>query len=596
MIVAVMMVRNEEDIIENILRYNALFVDHFVVENNFSTDGTEEIIRDLINEGMQITLINDEDVNCKYYQDVQTTKLIRYAFDELNADVVIPLDADECLTFTDHSQSIKLMKEYLAKIDQNHFIYAQWRLYMPTSDSAPKSNPILEITDCIEDEEIKLIFYKVIIPRSVYLENPDMSIAKGNHHLIDCTAAGVIDDNLRIAHFPFRSDEQMMGKSIIKWWDRMSIPNWVHGLSYQHEMVFNRIVSGKINPGELADYTMQQYTHMEDSPRDHLESYPLIIEDFIKEKVLSKYREDQKSLVAKLASAGRINSLRMADAEKRIQEDNEQIRQLKDAYLTLQNENEAIIENSRACCQQLEEANDRLNKILNSKYYRIGRRISSLSIQRKAEFYSIDRIAIEKKANNYKIVIVGWYFNVNGKKPEYRLSANQLQRKFSLVIIERKDVVKAYRNYQVKDEIGFQIEAEAKEQHLIDIQLDADGHDLLRMNEEQIQRQLVEKSDISYFVDSCQRDSNDRGKICIRGWAISAEDKEVHIEVLKKGSNDPVEISIKRYCRQDLPFDEEKKKNAGFDITFDLKDERLENYFLVFTDSYGSAMRQIVCI
>ncbi|ENU81550.1 hypothetical protein F975_00158 [Acinetobacter sp. ANC 3789] len=50
------MVKNEEDIIENFIRWNMKFLDSLYIIDNNSTDGTVDIINQLISEGFNITL------------------------------------------------------------------------------------------------------------------------------------------------------------------------------------------------------------------------------------------------------------------------------------------------------------------------------------------------------------------------------------------------------------------------------------------------------------------------------------------------------------------------------------------------------------
>ena len=67
------MVKNEVDIIESFIRYNSKIVDEMIILDNGSTDDTVNVINNLINEGLSIALIHDED--SFYNQDVKMTKL-----------------------------------------------------------------------------------------------------------------------------------------------------------------------------------------------------------------------------------------------------------------------------------------------------------------------------------------------------------------------------------------------------------------------------------------------------------------------------------------------------------------------------------------
>jgi Glycosyl transferase family 2 len=91
-----MKVRDEEDVLDVNLRYHrAQGVDHFVVTDNGSTDGTPEILRRYEAEDV-LTLI--EEPSTEDFRDQAhwwVTRMARLAATELGADWVIHADADE---------------------------------------------------------------------------------------------------------------------------------------------------------------------------------------------------------------------------------------------------------------------------------------------------------------------------------------------------------------------------------------------------------------------------------------------------------------------------------------------------------------------
>jgi hypothetical protein len=91
-----MKVRDEEDVLDVNLRYHrAQGVDHFVVTDNGSTDGTPEILRRYEAEDV-LTLI--EEPSTEDFRDQAhwwVTRMARLAATELGADWVIYADADE---------------------------------------------------------------------------------------------------------------------------------------------------------------------------------------------------------------------------------------------------------------------------------------------------------------------------------------------------------------------------------------------------------------------------------------------------------------------------------------------------------------------
>jgi hypothetical protein len=89
-----MLVKDEADVIQHTLRHLLAEVDHVLVADNLSTDGTWEALEDLRADvgSSRLSLLRDEDP--AYYQSVKTTALAQTAL-ELGARWVIPCDADE---------------------------------------------------------------------------------------------------------------------------------------------------------------------------------------------------------------------------------------------------------------------------------------------------------------------------------------------------------------------------------------------------------------------------------------------------------------------------------------------------------------------
>ena len=92
-VVGIAMVRDEDDVIETVLRHMATQVDYLMVANNRSVDGTEETILALIDEGLPIALTQDDEVG--YMQSEKMTGLAHHANDWIGADWIVPFDADE---------------------------------------------------------------------------------------------------------------------------------------------------------------------------------------------------------------------------------------------------------------------------------------------------------------------------------------------------------------------------------------------------------------------------------------------------------------------------------------------------------------------
>lgn len=81
------MVRDEADIIEHTINNLLHHVDHIIVADNMSTDGTREIL-----ERLPVELLDDTEIG--YYQSIKTSELAQKALLQGHS-WVIPCDADE---------------------------------------------------------------------------------------------------------------------------------------------------------------------------------------------------------------------------------------------------------------------------------------------------------------------------------------------------------------------------------------------------------------------------------------------------------------------------------------------------------------------
>ena len=209
MITVIGMIKNAADIIETYIRANALVADNFVLLNNMCTDRTIDILNSLIREGYQIEIIDDNEP--AYNQSVKMTKLAKYAVEKYNSDIVIPIDDDEILV---GPSNIELNK-VLSMLPDDVVYQATWRVYVPTEDDdndicVPKRQKV-----CFSSKHKTL--GKAIIPGKI-CKLPGFMIAQGNHFVIADGEIKIIDlPELRMAHYPCRSEEQLKSKALVGW-------------------------------------------------------------------------------------------------------------------------------------------------------------------------------------------------------------------------------------------------------------------------------------------------------------------------------------------------------------------------------------------
>ena len=89
---AIMLVKDEADVLEHTIRHLHSQVDEIIVSDNNSTDGTRDLLEQLAGEGLVSTIYDDPDP--AYFQSAKTTWLAERAR-EFGMDWVLPVDADE---------------------------------------------------------------------------------------------------------------------------------------------------------------------------------------------------------------------------------------------------------------------------------------------------------------------------------------------------------------------------------------------------------------------------------------------------------------------------------------------------------------------
>lgn len=192
---AVSMVKNEVDIVEYSIR-NLVEqgVDHLVVADNASTDGTGELLHDLSME-LPLTVVTDHVV--EYYQSHKMTRLARYAC-AAGAAWVIPFDADECW----RAEGCGTVRNVLLAQPPEVGTVAGYYLHRVPhpSDDPAEPNPFLRVRHRVEAERVTKVAVRA---------HPLMRINAGNH---TARVAGKRVPGLVIHHVPYRTMEQARRK------------------------------------------------------------------------------------------------------------------------------------------------------------------------------------------------------------------------------------------------------------------------------------------------------------------------------------------------------------------------------------------------
>jgi len=236
--------RNECDILEAFVRHHTRFSDVFIVLHR-CIDNSEEILRSLATEGLPVQWRTDE--RLIHEQSVVMSELMREAFKD-GADWVLPLDADEFL----RGDVTSVLKE---QGSDSRVIRTPWKGYVPTSnDSAPETNVLKRITHRRSHEYPR--WYKMMIPKTT---DTTAGLCFGNHALIDTAGNRMphTDTSLVVAHFPVRSERQVMRKAFGGWLSYTADPTHASGGSFQWKALYEKMKSGHgPNTAELRQLAM----------------------------------------------------------------------------------------------------------------------------------------------------------------------------------------------------------------------------------------------------------------------------------------------------------------------------------------------------
>ncbi|MCC6932929.1 MAG: glycosyltransferase family 2 protein [Deltaproteobacteria bacterium] len=204
--VSISLVINEADIIEYFVRANLEYVDLMLIAVNPSADGTTEIIKKLIAEGLPIILW-ERPIN--YYDQISILSNLAWRIrDILNEATLVFLDADEII----RADSRAAFEQDVAAIPTGHIGLIPWKTFIPGESSSETKFRPQDWRECLKEEIAQ--YYKIVIPAATKLET-DHRIAHGAHHVVDK------NDNLLpcfncahayLAHLPARSQKQLRHK------------------------------------------------------------------------------------------------------------------------------------------------------------------------------------------------------------------------------------------------------------------------------------------------------------------------------------------------------------------------------------------------
>lgn len=230
-LVAVAIVKNEADIIEAFVRHTLAWVDHLLVFDHESTDGTREILGALQREGLPLTLYTDAALG--NLQQDRSNHLTRLAAQSFAADWILPLDADEILTGPGRAA----LEQILAGCDPTRPASLPLLNYFPTESDAQSGNPVLRLRYC---EATPARTRKVMVPRSLALD-VSVTAGKGSHSLqrgTETLAAQPLPDGYHLAHLALRSPQHQVLRVVLAELQKLSRGQAHAGLDVHYRLGF----------------------------------------------------------------------------------------------------------------------------------------------------------------------------------------------------------------------------------------------------------------------------------------------------------------------------------------------------------------------
>lgn len=263
-LVGMAMVRNEADIVESFVRYNLRLLDELVMVVHSSTDETLHIVEQLKHEGLPVIIHRNEEVGFDAKRWIN--KAAQEIFATRGADFLFMLDGDEFLKSTSRAY----LEDAISAIPMGTAAALRWESYVPMPIDLPTERNVIKRIQYRAAKEAKPI-YKVTLSKRFY-EDANLVVAVGNHSVMQAHDGKIIHVphvafcGATLAHFPVRTEAQLISKALIGVW-----ASWVDQGGVNKDMTINvhwqkfyreLMASGQISSERLRDIALD-YQHVQ---------------------------------------------------------------------------------------------------------------------------------------------------------------------------------------------------------------------------------------------------------------------------------------------------------------------------------------------
>jgi len=250
-IVMTLMVRDEADIVGAMLAHHrAQGIDHVVVTDNASGDGTLEVLREFERQGF-VTLWHDPEHRKQQWQVV--TRMARYASSELGADWVLNADADEFWV----AREAATVRDALSRIPADVDVFRTSVVNLTGAPARVGSGlRRLQLRDERSEATLRVSgipFHPT--PNAVHRGHPEISISQGNHR---AEAPGWEDAGVRpeleVLHLPWRSWRQYEHKVRVSGEAYLANPTLAPSPRHHGMLDFRRLQEGWLEAAYVAKH------------------------------------------------------------------------------------------------------------------------------------------------------------------------------------------------------------------------------------------------------------------------------------------------------------------------------------------------------